>query len=128
MTETTADAPRIVDKENPTAGMTQLSGLAGRIVFVIAIIFSLWQIYSAAFSPVSTIVLRSLHVGLLLLLTFLLFGWKEGGIRRNIPWYDWLLAILGFALSLYHWVFESDLIQRAGDPSTADRMRSSSFE
>ena len=120
MTEATADAPRIVDKENPTAGMTQLGGLAGRIVFVIAIVFSLWQIYSAAFSPVSTIVLRSLHVGFLLLLTFLLFGWKEGGIRRHIPWYDWLLAILGFALSLYHWVFESDLIQRAGDPSTAD--------
>ena len=120
MTEATADAPRIIDKENPTAGMVQLGGFAARIVFLIAVAFSLWQIYNAAFSPTSSIVLRSTHVGFLLVLTFLLFSWKEGGVRKSIPWYDWGLAVLSAVLALYHWVYEADLIVRAGDPTMTD--------
>jgi TRAP transporter 4TM/12TM fusion protein len=116
----TQDQPRIVDPENPTAGMAQLTGFAARAVFTVGLVFSLFQIYTAAFSPLSTIALRSFHVGFLLLLTFLLFGWKQGQVRRNIPWYDWLIGLGAFALSFYHWVFESELIQRSGDPSMAD--------
>ena len=116
----TNDQPRIVDPENPTAGMAQLTGFAARAVFTVGLVFSLFQIYTAAFSPLSTIALRSFHVGFLLLLTFLLFGWKQGQVRRGIPWYDWLLGGGAFALSFYHYVFESALIQRSGDPSTAD--------
>jgi TRAP transporter 4TM/12TM fusion protein len=98
----------------------KLEGLAARIVFFIAIAFSVFQIVTAAFSPISSIVLRSVHVGFLLLLTFLLFDWKRGRLRRQVPWYDWLIGALAFALGLYHWVFEADIILRAGDPSTAD--------
>ncbi len=116
----TESAPRIVDPENPTAGMSQLGGFAGRAVFTIGIVFALFQIYTAAFSPISTIVLRSLHVGFLLLLTFLLFGWRHGGVRTRIPWHDWALGIGAFALAFYHWIFEGDLIQRAGSPNATD--------
>jgi TRAP transporter 4TM/12TM fusion protein len=121
MTEqaTATDAPTVIDRENPTAGMAQLGGTKGQIVFFAAVAFSAFQVYTAAFSPLSSIVLRSVHVGFLLLLTFLLFGVRPG-VRRHIPWYDWLLAGLGFALSFYHWVFEGELIQRAGDPNTTD--------
>ena len=98
----------------------RLEGVAARIVFAIAIAFSVFQIVTAAFSPISSIVLRSVHVGFLLLLTFLLFDWKRGRLRRQVPWYDWLIGALAFALGLYHWVFEGDIILRAGDPSTAD--------
>jgi TRAP transporter 4TM/12TM fusion protein len=98
----------------------KLDGLAGRIVFGVAIAFSVFQIVTAAFSPISSIVLRSVHVGFLLLLTFLLFDWRRGRLRRQVPWYDWVIGALAFALGLYHWVFEADIILRAGDPSTAD--------
>jgi TRAP transporter 4TM/12TM fusion protein len=118
--ELAAEAPRIVDRENPTAGMAQLGGLQGRIIFGIAVAFSSFQVYTAAFSPLSSIVLRSVHVGFLLLLTFLLFGIRQTGERRSIPWYDWLLGGLSFALGLYHWIFEGPIIQRAGDPNTVD--------
>jgi TRAP transporter 4TM/12TM fusion protein len=98
----------------------RLDGLAARIVFFIAIAFSVFQIVTAAFSPISSIVLRSVHVGFLLLLTFLLFDWKRGRVRRQVSWYDWLIGALAFALGLYHWAFEADIILRAGNPSTAD--------
>ena len=64
--------------------------------------------------------MRSLHVGFLLLLTFLMYPALKSGKLTAIVWYDWLLAAIGFALSFYHWIFESDLIQRSGDPTTAD--------
>ena len=38
----------------------------------------------------------------------------------RVPMLDWVLALLGFALGLYQWVFESALIQRAGDPTLTD--------
>ena len=111
---------RIVDPENPAVGVAELPGLPGRVVFFAAIAFCFFQIITAAFSPLSSIVLRSVHVGFLLFLTFMLFRVGETDRRRTVPWHDWMLAIMAFALGLYHWVFEADLIQRAGQPNTAD--------
>ncbi|RJF88294.1 TRAP transporter permease [Oleomonas cavernae] len=87
----------------------------------IGVAFSLFQIWTAALSPISSLALRSIHVGFLLLLVFLLFGWTpQAGGERKVPWYDWGFGILGFALGFYHLVFEHDLIIRSGDPIPAD--------
>jgi TRAP transporter 4TM/12TM fusion protein len=78
-------------------------------VFAVAIAFSAFQVITAAFSPISSSVVRAIHVGFLLLMTFLLmppFG------RR---WLGWILGGVGFAFSFYHWIFEADLIARAGE-------------
>ncbi|WP_374468633.1 TRAP transporter permease [Ferrovibrio sp.] len=114
------EAPAIIDRENPTHGLTQLVGWHGKAVFYIAVAFTFFQIVTAAFSPLSSQVLRSVHVGFLLLLTFVLFRYRHGKAGDRVPWYDWGLGLAGFALSFYHWVFEADLIQRAGDPVLAD--------
>ncbi len=112
--------PEIIDKENPGHGAANFTGLLGKIVFICAVSFSLFQIYNAAFSPLSSQVLRSVHVGFLLLLSFLLFRFSNNAKRDHIPWYDWIFAIAGFVLGLYHWIYEADLIQRAGDPTVGD--------
>src|SRR5262249_22741422 len=119
-TVNTTEASAIVDPENPAVGLTA-PGRSGQAIFVVTVLFSLWQIYTAAYSPFSSIVVRSVHVGFLLLTTFLLFRVRraESG-KRSIPWYDWCLGGLAFLLGLYHWVFESELIQRAGAPSIID--------
>jgi TRAP transporter 4TM/12TM fusion protein len=91
-----------------------------KILIVAALSFSTYQLIVAAFHPLSCLVIRSLHVGFLLMLTFLLYPAAKSGSLSSIPWYDWLLSGLGFALSFYHWIFEADLIQRAGDPSMTD--------
>ncbi len=114
------DATSIVDPENPAVGLSA-PGLSGRVIFVIAVIFSLWQVYTAAYAPFSSIVIRSVHVGFLLLMTYTLFRVRKADSgKRAVPWYDWCLGGLAFLLGLYHWVFETDLIQRSGSPSTVD--------
>ena len=85
-----------------------------------ALAFSSFQLAIAAFSPLSSQVTRSLHVAFLLLLTYLLYPRVRLSGHHTIPWYDWGLAIGAFALGFYHWAFEAELIQRAGQPIAID--------
>jgi len=99
----------------------RLGGWSLRIVTGLALAFSTFQLVIAAFAPISSQVTRSLHVGFLLLIAFVLYpSFRHGAKISRVPWHDWLLAGGAFVLSLYHWVFEAELIQRSGDPSTAD--------
>jgi TRAP transporter 4TM/12TM fusion protein len=98
----------------------QLEGLPQQCLAGLALLFSVYQLIVAAFHPFSSLVIRALHVGFLLALTFLLYPAWRGANRKRIAAYDWGLAGLGFALSTYQWFFEGDLIQRAGDPTVLD--------
>lgn len=88
-----------------------------RAIFFVAVMFSVFQIYTAAFSPMSSQVIRALHVGFVLLMVFTLyprfFGFK-------LSWLGWLLGLTGFVFSFYHWVYESDLTARAGEMTQTD--------
>ena len=83
-------------------------------LFWIAIVFSTFQIVTAAFSPLSSSVVRAVHVGFLLLLTFVLHPpFRAKGI-------GWAVGVAAFIAGLYHWVFEADLVFRAGELTTGD--------
>ena len=90
-----------------------------RIVFYVAILFSVFQIITAAFSPVSSSVVRSMHVGFLLLLTFLLYPMR-GGTASGTSLLTKLVGFGALGLGAYHWVFEAELVQRAGELTDAD--------
>ena len=89
-----------------------------RAVFWIAIAFSSFQVATAAFSPLSSQVVRAIHVGFVLLMVFalhpVLFKGKVGVAA------GWMLGLVGFAFSFYHWIFEADLTQRAGELTPFD--------
>ncbi len=93
--------------------LTVLTGLA--------LAFSTYQLIVAAFHPLSSLVIRSLHVGFLLCITFILYpAFKSAGRLSKVGAGDTVLAFGALALSTYHWVFEAELIQRSGDPSNVD--------
>ena len=87
-------------------------------LFYVALAFSIFQIVTAAFSPISSQVLRAVHVGFLLWVVFLSFPAR--GTER--PWQPlaWVFSLASVATALYQWVFEADLIQRSGDLTTSD--------
>ena len=100
-------------------GWEREKGLQARALFLIAVAFSAYQIVIAAYHPLSSQVVRAIHVGFLLLMTFASFPvWLPR--RRSVPVLAWLIGITGFVLAFYHWAFEGDLIQRAGDPTQTD--------
>ncbi|WP_339443019.1 TRAP transporter permease [Pseudomonas hunanensis] len=87
-------------------------------LFAVALVFSVFQIATAAFPLISTQVLRAIHVGFLLLVVYLSYSFV--GHRR--PWQPlaWLLGLAGMATATYQWYFEGDLIQRSGELTTSD--------
>ncbi len=93
------------------------TGLRGAI-FAVAILFSSFQLWMAAFHPLSSQVIRAIHVGFVLLMIFILYPPLQGASGAAARWgkaLGWTLGLVGFVFSLYHWVFEADLTARAGE-------------
>ena len=87
-------------------------------LFTVALLFSIFQIVTAAYHPVSTQVQRAVHVGFLLTMIFLSIPIYGRG--RPQPLLAWLLVAASMSTALYQWIFEGDLIQRSGELTNAD--------
>ncbi|OOY04280.1 TRAP transporter permease [Thioclava sp. F28-4] len=92
----------------------------GRVLFWLAVAFSVWQIAFAAhvINPSSQIA-RAVHVGFLLALGFPLLSLAKGygPLGRSVAY---LLAAGGVAVAAYQWIEYTPLLLRAGDPNTLD--------
>ena len=105
-----ASAPGKVDPQIEAHAGPPFAGL----LFWVAIAFSTFQLVTAAFSPLSSDIVRAVHVGFLLLVVFALYA--PFGIKAL----GWAIGLVGFATGIYHWVYEADLIQRAGELTRFD--------
>ncbi len=98
-----------------------LHGFSARLLMGFALLFSTFQLVIAAdLVALSSLPTRSIHVGFLCLLTFILYPMFKNGKLSSVAWYDWLLGLGGFAISFYHLVFEADVIQNSGEPTTLE--------
>jgi TRAP transporter 4TM/12TM fusion protein len=61
-----------------------------------------------------------MHVAFLLLLAFAIYPASKRSPHERIPWNNWALGAIAFALGIYHWIFETELIQRSGEPNNVD--------
>ncbi|MEI9429150.1 TRAP transporter permease [Mesorhizobium sp. Cs1299R1N3] len=94
-------------------------GIAGKAAFAIAVAFSAFQIYIAAYGSLPSQVVRAMHVGFLLLLGFaLIANLRATSLPAKAAF--WALGVLGFGTGLYNWVFYTDLIRRSGFLTTPD--------
>jgi TRAP transporter 4TM/12TM fusion protein len=101
----------------------RLGGWPARILAGLCLAFSIYQLVVAAFHPLSSLVIRSLHVGFLTSIAFILYpAFRHGARLSRVSIGDWILAAGAFVLGTYHWVYEADLIQRAGEPTTPDML------
>jgi TRAP transporter 4TM/12TM fusion protein len=95
-------------------------GLEGRVLFALAIAFSLFQIATAAHVvDLPSQIVRAVHVGFLALLAFPLVA---GTLRWPAPAraLAWLAGAAGFAVGLYQWIEYKQLILRSGDLNDVD--------
>lgn len=92
----------------------------GRALFWIAVLFSVFQIATAAhLLDFSSQIVRAFHVGFLTLLGFPLLAALK---RKGVPFkaVAWALALSGVIVALYQWWEYTPLILRAGDPLPRD--------
>jgi len=108
---------RKVDKESDYRVLT---GFFAKIVSAIAITFSVFQIYTAAFGTLDAMLQRAIHLAFALCLIFLLYPARSTWSRDRVHPIDAVFSILGAAAPLYIVVFYKDLVMRAGLVTTAD--------
>ncbi len=92
----------------------------GRLLFWIAVAFSLFQVGSAAhLFDLPSQILRAVHVGFLTGLGFPLIAAlrRRGSSRKAVAW---ALALAGVLVAAYQWIEYQPLMLRAGDPTQLD--------
>ena len=94
------------------------SGRVATILISIAVAFSVFQIWATAYATIPSQIVRSVHVGFLILLVCGCLANAEPE-RKLRAWGLAILGIAGFMLSFYHWVFYDELIAQLS-PTTRD--------
>ncbi|MGE4284111.1 MAG: TRAP transporter permease [Clostridia bacterium] len=110
----------ILAKYDKESAFRRLTGIPHYIIATIAIIFSLFQLYTSYDGLLPPQILRPAHLGFVLLLGFLLYPATQSMSKRSIHWSDIILAIVGvFVTGYLIWNYEV-LIGRAGAYNTVD--------
>jgi TRAP transporter 4TM/12TM fusion protein len=99
-------------------GVSRYRGWLSHAIAVLLVAMSLFHLY-AAVSIVPTAVLRPVHVGMMLLLVFLLYPLTPH-LRNRVMWFDVVLAALGVATIVYLLAGGDDFWDRNNDPNKTD--------
>ena len=104
--------------EEEEGAANRLGGWLAHFITLAAVVMSLFHLY-AAYGIVPTQVLRPVHVGMVLFLTFLLFPIGKA-FRHRVMWWDWVAALLSVALVVYVIAGGDDFADRNTAPDPWD--------
>lgn len=108
-------------------GGRALTGPVARVLFLVALAWSLFQLWYA--SPLPYIIgvgafnsseARSIHLAFAIFLAFVSFPAIKGRHDNHVPFYDWLLAFAAAFSAAYLYLFYDGLARRPGAPNTMD--------
>ena len=116
----TINVDEILAKYDKESTFRTLGGGLGRIISLICICFSLFQLYTASFGVFPAQIQRGAHLAFALALIYLLYPATSKGSRSSLPPVDVLLAVLGAGTGLYMVVFYEDIVLRGGLPTGLD--------
>ncbi|MBF0255040.1 MAG: TRAP transporter permease [Gammaproteobacteria bacterium] len=109
------------------SGPRQPTGAAGRVLALVALAWSLFQLWYASplpfvlgFGLFNDTEARAIHLAFALLLAFTAFPALKSSPRQEIPWHAWLLGIAAAFCAAYILIFYAELAHRAGAPSGLD--------
>lgn len=114
------DINEIMAKYDKESAFRRLSGFQLRLVSAIAILFSLFQVYTGLMGVLPAQLQRSIHLTFVLVLVYLLYPSSSKMRRDRFHWVDVALAVLGGIAGLYITFNYKALLYRAGDYQTLD--------
>jgi TRAP transporter 4TM/12TM fusion protein len=98
----------------------RFGGYGKWVVALLAISFSLFQLYTAMFGVLDAHLQRAVHLAFAMSLVFLLYPSRKSWSREHLHWIDAVLAVVATALPLYILFFYKDLVLRAGMATPTD--------
>lgn len=127
MVKQSLEPSRLDEIEAAEFGGRQPAGWARKLLLGTALAWSLFQLWVA--SPLPYLVgvgvfnsteTRSIHLAFASFLVYLSFPFRRARIVHEIPWFDWLLALLAAGSAGYLFLFYEQLAGRAGAPTALD--------
>lgn len=112
-----SDTPSTVSSETRVEP-TPLVLITAKVVMVVAVSLSLYQLYTAGITALTALIQRSIHLGAILTLTFLLRpAFKKIRKDRLNFWVvlDWLLIVASVYCTAYICLNLTDIFERQGD-------------
>ena len=106
-----------LDKESSTR---TFSGLMKKIFFVACILISCYHLYTATFGPPLTLIHRSIHVAMMLALTFLMYPMTKKSSFTTPSIIDWILVAASWAAPFYISTGYQGFVERAGNANFMD--------
>ncbi|SHJ64521.1 TRAP transporter, 4TM/12TM fusion protein [Geosporobacter subterraneus DSM 17957] len=100
------------DKEQKTRSFDKAS--LAKMIYWAAVIISLYHFITSFVGAPATLKHRSLHVSMMLFLSFILYPASDKASRKKLPVYDTVLALLSLGITLYVWIDYPNIIARAG--------------
>jgi TRAP transporter 4TM/12TM fusion protein len=108
-----------VDKEST---FRKLTGYQYRIVYWIAVAFSVFQVYTGLLGAYPAQIQRSIHLSFAFALVFLLYPFRTKTALNRLRWHDYLFAAFTVAVGLYLTYNYTRLMETAGDYTKVDMM------
>lgn len=114
------EVDKILRKYDKGSNFRNLSGISNKIVTVILLCFSLFQLYTSIFLGMEPMILRSIHLSFGLSLIFLLYPASKNWPKDKIHPLDIVTAVIAVVVCLYIVVFYKDIVYRMGMITTMD--------
>ncbi len=114
------DLDELIAKYDKESAFRRLGGLTGRVVSTIAILFSVFHLYTASMGVLPAQIQRSIHLTFAFVLAYLLYPASSKMSKSKIHWSDYCLAALGAFVGLYISFNYRALIYRAGEQNLTD--------
>ncbi len=103
------------------------SGNAAIVLFMVPLVWSLFQLWIASplpyifnFGLFNSTEARSIHLAFAVFLAFSAYPMIKGRNVNDVPFYDWILALVAAFCASYLYVFYEALSSRPGLPTTMD--------
>ncbi len=114
------DLDEIIAKYDKESNHRKLSGLQLKLISALAIIFSLFQLYTAIFGVLPAQLQRSIHLTFAFVLAYLLYPTHKKMAKNKLHWIDITLACVAGLVGLYITFNYHGLLMRAGDQTPLD--------
>jgi len=108
-------------------GARSPSGVSAKVLFVVPLIWSLFQLWYASplpfvlhFGILNDTEARAIHLAFAVFLSYTGFPALKRSPRHYIPVQDWVFALVGAFCAAYLFLFYTALANRPGDPTTYD--------
>lgn len=114
---------QMMDKLDKESVNTKIkNSFVSNLFYLVCLAVTGYHLYTVIYFPPPTLINRSLHVGMILVICFFIYpvSRKKGRKNGNIPWYDYLWMLVAMSVPLYMIIDFEGIISRSLIPNTTD--------